>query len=193
MITLKDIQIEKSVETRRLHYSKSWTVYLDIIIYSLALIFGFIVCPYLIYKYELDLTNVNERFIGYYVLPLVVFFGLYMTIRTFTQLRLKIIQTNQDCEQNKQLILDFAETEGYFVRRKYNNCIILDQPKMNENYAKTAVLLLKDKEIYFTFVQDNFKLNTPTFISHLFFAWRLKKWMKKNAYNTRLAKEPESR
>ncbi len=185
MITLKDIQIEKSIATGRLLYTKSWTVYLQIIVYLYAMIFGSIVCPYLIFRYELDLTNINDQFIGYYILPLVVFFGLYMTIRTFTELRLKTIQTNHDCEQNKQLILSFAETKGYLVRRKYNNCIILDQPKLNENYAKTAVLLLKDKAIYFTVIQDNFRLNTPTFVSHLFFTWRLKKWIQKNAFQTR--------
>jgi hypothetical protein len=191
MITLKDIQLEKSVSTRRLHYTKSWTVYLDNIIYTVVLIFGFVLYPYLTYRYELDLENVNDRFIGYYVLPLIAFIGVYMAIRTFTQLRLKKIQTNQDCEQNKLSILNFAKTEGYNVRRKYNNCIILDKPKMDENYARTAVLLLKDKEIYFTFLQDNFRLNTPTFSTHLIFAWKLKNWIKKDAYNTRIEQEPK--
>lgn len=186
MITLKDIQIEKSIATKRLHYAKSWMMYLDSIIYTLALNFGFVLCPYLMYKYELDFSNLNEQFIGYYILPLVMFFGLYMTIRSFTQFRLKKIQTNHNYEQNKQLILNFAKTEKYIVRRKSANCIILDQPKMNKNYAKTAVLLLKDTEIYYTFVQDNLKLNMPTFISHLFFSCRLKKWMKRNAFNLHL-------
>jgi len=185
MIPLKDIQFEKSVATRKLHYSKSWTVYLDVIIYSFALIVGFVLCPYLMFTYELDFEKVNDRFIGYCVLPLVAFYGLYMTIRTFTQLRLKKIQTNQNSEQNQQLILNFAKTQGYTVRRKHKNCIILDQPKMNENYARTAVLLVKNEEIYFTFLQDNSKLNTPTFITHLIFDWRLKNWIKKGGYYTR--------
>lgn len=179
MITLKNIQIEKSIATKRLQYSKNWTVYLDQILFAFALLFGFVVCPILIYKFELDLSNTNERFIRYIVLPILIIYAVYMTFRTFTQFRLKKIISNRTSELNRQLILDFAKKKGYEVRRKNNNCIILDQPKMVEKYARTAVLLLQDEVVYYTFLQDNFRLNTPTCISHLFFARELKKWIKK--------------
>lgn len=179
MITLKNIQIEKSIATKRLQYSKNWTVYLDQILFAFALLFGFVVCPILMYKFELDLSNTNERFIGYVVLPILIFYAVYMTFRTFTQFRLKKIVSNQTSELNRQLILDFAKAKEYKIRVKNNNCIILDQPKMVEKYARTAVLLFQDEVVYYTFLQDDFKLNTPTCISHLIFAWELKKWIKK--------------
>jgi hypothetical protein len=76
--------------------------------------------------------------------------------------------------------LDFAKAKEYKIRVKNNNCIILDQPKMVEKYARTAVLLLQNEVVYYTFLQDDFRLNTPTFISHLIFARELKKWIKKD-------------
>lgn len=177
MIRLENIQIEKSIATKRLQYSKNWTVYLDQILFVFFLLFGFVVCPILIYKFEFDLNNSNERFIGYVVLPILIIYAVYMTFRTFTQFRLKKIVSNRTSELNRQLIIDFAEKKGFEVRRKNNNCIILDQPKMVEKYARTAVLLLQDEVVYYALLQDNFRLNTPTCISHLFFARELKKWM----------------
>ena len=181
MIQLKDIQIEKSITKKRLCYKRNWFEYFEVIIFNFSLIFGFILCPYLIYKDELNFKNVNDRLIGNYILPLIVFFAVYMVLRSFTQFRLKQIKTNHDDEYNLKSILTFAKSEQYMVRRKYNQCIILDQLKMDNKYAKTGVLILKNGDIYFTYVQDGFRLNTPTVISHLFFGWRLKKWIKKES------------
>jgi hypothetical protein len=189
MLTLKNIDVEKSLSRKRLIYSKEFMEYLDLIIYPFAQIFAFVICPYLIFFYELDFENVNERFIGYYILPLVTFNGIYMTIRMFTQLRLKKIETNNTCIQNHQLILEFAKNEEFVVRRKKRNeedCIIMDKPIMESKYGRTAVLQLNNEEIYFTFVQDGFKLNTPTFIYHILFARRLKKWLSINTCKTPL-------
>ena len=190
MLSLKNIDVEKSLSRKRLIYSKDFLEYLDLIFYPFAQIFGFVICPYLIFFYELDFENVNERFVGYYILPLVVFNGIYMTIRMFTQLRLKKIDTNNTYILNEQLIQEFAKNEEFVIRRKKRNeydCIILDKPHLEGKYGRTAVLILKGLQIYYTFIQDGFKLNTPTFISHLLFGWRLKKWLNKNAFNTPLA------
>jgi hypothetical protein len=44
----------------------------------------------------------------------------------------------------------------------------------DESYKKTTIILLKDDLIYFTIIQDKYRLNTPVLTSHLFFKRKLK-------------------
>lgn len=180
MLALRNISIEKSIASKRLYYSRKWIEYVDLILYPFAIVLGFVICPYLIYRFELNWENVNERFIGYFVLPIVMSYGTYMTIRTYTQFKLRKINTHRTREENQQLILSFAQNEEFVVRRKFNYCIVLDDRDEFGNTGRTAVLLLREDAIYFTYLQDNLRVNTPTFISHLIFSMKLRKWMKKS-------------
>lgn len=63
---------------------------------------------------------------------------------------------------------------------------------MNSNYAMTAIVFVMEDYIYYTMIQDNFKINTPTFFSHLLFAWRLKKWFRKNDDSNSVVQKSES-
>ncbi len=56
----------------------------------------------------------------------------------------------------------------------------------------TAIVFVMEDYIYYTMIQDNFKINTPTFFSHVLFVWRLKKWFRKNDDNNSVVQKSES-
>lgn len=182
MRTLKNIDIKKSIATKKLQYSKSWEDHLNTIIFVLTALLGFILCPILMIAFELDFAYQNDRFLTYFILPLLICFGVYSLFRTWTERNLTKITTSLSQEKNQEIVLEFARKNEYEIRRKYNHCIVIDIPKMNSNFAKTAIVFVMEDYIYYTMIQDNFKVNTPTFYSHLLFARRLKKWFSKNEY-----------
>ncbi|WP_300662940.1 hypothetical protein [Fluviicola sp.] len=183
MRIIKGIDSEKSITQKRVCYSKSWMDYFDTVIFTLFFSTGFVICPLLIYAYELDYTNLspNEKFLSTIILPPVILFGIYMVFRKITELRLRKIVTEFDRDLNQKLVLEFAKHDGFDIRRKSGYCIVLDKTSlMNPMLAKTAVLLVRDKTIYFAMIQDSFKVNIPTMISHFIFEWRMRKWLRRN-------------
>jgi hypothetical protein len=180
MRTLKNIDIIKSIDSKKLQYDKSWGEYFDVIIFLVAIIFGFVVCPLLVLFFEIDLSNPNEKFIGYTVLPILIILGSYLAIRKITELRLKTIPTTLNKQDTFDSIILFSQNEDYKIRRKSNYCIVMDQFKNDSKFARTAVLFITDNKLYFTMIQDNFKINTPTFSSHILLKRNLKRWLKNN-------------
>jgi hypothetical protein len=188
---LKDIDIRRSIDSRKLHYKKSWGDYIDVIVFPIALLFGFVLCPILILLFEINFENPNEKFVGLTICPLLIFLGTYGSFRKISELHLRTIKTKLNKEEGIECIITFAKNEDYTIRRKSNYCLVLDQFKEDTKYAKTAVILITDKALYYTMIQDDFRLNSPTFISHILFKINLKRWLKNNVGNTSLAHEPE--
>ena len=177
MRKLKNLNIEKSIATKKLQYSKSWEDYVDPVLFSVFILFGFVICPLLSYNSELNFNSPNDKFISIFVFPIVITIGIYLTFNKLTENFLKRIKTKSNKTQNQQLILEFAKNEGYSIRRKSNNCIILDKFDSNEIHGKTAILFILDARIYYTMIRSSNKVNTPTFISYHIFSRRIRKWL----------------
>jgi hypothetical protein len=182
-----------SIATKKLQYSKSWEDYLNTILFVITALLGFILCPIFVISFELNFAHQNDKFLAYFILPLLICFGIYSVYRTWTELNLKKLTTSLSQEKNQDIVLEFARKNEYEIRRNYNHCIVIDIPKMNSNYAMTAIIFVMENYIYYTMIQDNFKINTPTFFSHLLFAWRLKKWFRKNDDNNCVVQVSESK
>lgn len=180
MRTIKNIDVEKSIAHQKLHFAKSRWEYVDLFLFIVSFAFGFVFCPLVVWAFELNYNNPNEKFLGFVVLPLVFCFGLYMTYRKLTEFKLTKIFEHANRDKIHSSILEFARTNEYDIHRKYNYCIVLDQPGMNPNFSKTAFVFISEDSVFYTMIQDGLKLNSPTFISHLLFAWRLKKWLSEN-------------
>ncbi len=180
MRTIKNIDVEKSIARKKLHFAKSWWEYVDLFLFIVSFTFGFVICPLFVWAFELNFNNPNEKFLGFAVLPLVFCFGLYMTYRKLTEFKLTKIFEHADRDKIHSSILEFARTNEYDIRRKYNYCIVLDRPGMNPNFSKTAIVFISEDAVFYTMLQDNLKFNVPTFMSHLLFARSLKKWLREN-------------
>lgn len=179
MRKLKNLDIEKSIATKKLHYSKSWGEYLDPILFYFFIGFGFIIVPIKFYISKVNYYHTCDKFMAICVLPIVISIGIYLVFNKLTEKYLKRIKTKFTKTQNHKLILEFAKNEGYSVQRKSNNCIILDKFDSNEIHGKTAILFILDARIYYTMIRSSNKVNTPTFVSHHIFRRRILKWLNK--------------
>jgi hypothetical protein len=177
MRKLKNLNIEKSIATKKLQYSKSWGEYLDSVLFYFFIVFGFIIVPIRFYSSKVNYYHISDKFMAICMLPILISIGIYLVFNKLTEKYLKRIKTKFSKTQNHQLILAFAKNEGYSVRRKSKNCIILDKFYSNQIHRKTAILFLIDDKIYFTMISSSHIFNTPTFISHHIFNRRIRKWL----------------
>ena len=179
MSKLKNLNIEKSIASKKLHYSKSWGEFLDLVLFYFLFVFGFIIVPLKFYSSKENYYHSSDKFMAICVLPILIAIGIYFVFNKLTEKHLKRIKTKFSKTQNHQLILDFAKNEGYSVRRKSNNCIILDKFYYNQIDRKTAIIFLIDHKIYYTMISSSLLINLPTFVSHHIFKRRIRKWLNK--------------
>lgn len=177
MNELKNLNIEKSIATKKLQYTKSWGDYLNSVLFYFFIVFGFIIVPIKFYRSKVNYFDPYDKFLAICVLPIVISIGIYMVFNKLTENFLKRIKTKFNKTQNQQLILEFAKNQGYRVRRESNNCIILNKYYSNQIHRKTAIIFLIDHMIYYTMISSSHIFNTPTFISHHIFKRRIRKWL----------------
>lgn len=103
--------------------------------------------------------------------------GLYVIYRKATEKFFYKLTTPFDRQKNKQVLLSYADKQQFEIYRKSNDCIILNESlgDFNPSYKKSMVFILKDNEVLFTILKDQYKLNLPTLTSHLFLKHDLKK------------------
>lgn len=182
MRKLQNLNIEKSIATKKLQYTKSWGDYVDPFLFSGFILFGCVICPLLLYRSEVNYNNPNDKFMAICVFPIVIAIGIYWTYNKLKENFLRRIKTKFNQKQNHQLIIDFAKNENYRIRRNNKNCIILDRFESNEINGKSVILFVLDARIYYTMIRSSDIINPPTFISHHIFSRRIRKWLI-NSYN----------
>ena len=179
MRILNNINRDKSIATRKLHYKKEWEDYFDTFVTALISI-SFISSSYFLYFFEINYDNQNDRFMAFVVLPIIVLFSIYLIYRQFTEFNLKKIETKLSKNLLHQSIIDYARSKEFKILKNSKNCIIIEKPKLNPINLKIVVLFPLDNCIYYTMINDCYKLNSPIVISHLFFARDFKKWLEEN-------------
>lgn len=117
-----DIDIAKSLRTKRLQIKPKWLEITDTVVF-LLLATAFIVCPILMYG-QFDKDNPNDRFIGYYVLPFVILLGVVLFYKKITEKRLVSIKTGFDSKNNRELIVAFMKEQGFNIIKNNKNIII---------------------------------------------------------------------
>lgn len=80
MANLSCIDIEKSINTRRLVYKRSWLDILDKIGFSIICI-SIMTYPILL-LFMTDLSNPNDKALAFTILPLAILFGIYDFIKS---------------------------------------------------------------------------------------------------------------
>ncbi len=179
MRNLQEIAIDKSIAIKKLQFKKNWVEYFDSFITAFILI-SLIIFSYFLYFFEINYENKNDRFMAFVVLPIIVLFSIYMIYRQFTEFNLKKIETKLNKNLLHQSIIDFARSTEFKILKNSKNCIIIEKPKLNPINVKIVILFPIDNCIYYTMINDSYKLNSPIVISHLLFARDLKNWLVEN-------------
>jgi len=176
--TIKEIDIDKSINKQKLVFKVGWYDILDsVITYFFFSMFS--VAPLLMYFDPHRSKDPNDNFFYLYILPIWVLLGLYTIYRKATEKHLIKINTSYNRQQNRQILLDFAGKQGFEIYRKSNNCLIFNEPTgFNSNYKKSTIFILEDGLVMFTILKDGFRLNLPTLTGHLFLRHDLKKLFK---------------
>lgn len=175
MRRITKIDIDESIAQNKLIFQEEWLDKFDrFVVY---IFFGGLIIYPALTIFETDFNNPNDKFISLTLLPLCILFGLYVVYRKVTEKLLFTLTTPFDRQTNRKILLNFADKQQLEVYRKSNDCLILNESlgDFNRSYKKSMVFILKDNQILFTILKDQYKLNVPTLTSHLFLKRDLKK------------------
>ena len=179
MRTLKGINIDKSIDKQKLVFKLGWyDIFDSIAIYFVFCLFSIV--AFLIYFDSHRSKNPNDDFFYVYILPVSVLFGLYVIYRKATERHLIKIRTSYSRQQNRQILLGFANKQGFEIYRNSNDCLIFNEPTNDfiSVYKKSMIFIVEDGIVLFTILKDGFRLNLPTLTGHLFLRNDLKKLFK---------------
>ncbi|HRO74978.1 MAG TPA: hypothetical protein PLP27_02385 [Crocinitomicaceae bacterium] len=177
MRQLKQLNIEKSIKQEKLIFKESWFDKFDAI--TVYLVFGwFVILPFLMF---FDPYRTQGE-IGYYLIFIMTFFGIYVIYRKATEKRLINIPNSNDQERNRQLINEYCQSEKFNKYRNATNIIIYTEDadfSINPKWKTSYIFLFKNNTVLFTVLKERFKLNLPTLTKHLFVKRDLKKILNK--------------
>ncbi|WP_396196144.1 hypothetical protein [Flavobacterium sp.] len=179
MRSLNKLDIEKSIELKKLVYVESWFDKLDRFVIYIFFSWGFIL-PFLIYfdPYR----DYSKTGFEYYLIFILSIFCAYVVYRKATEKKLCEINSKYDAEENRKLINQYCEQMGYEKYRNSKNIIIYNTESsfnINPNYKISRIFLLNNKSVYITMIKENYKLNIPVLFSQLILKKDIEKITKK--------------
>lgn len=177
--SLNKLDIEKSIELKKLVYVESWFDKLDRFVIYIFFSWGFIL-PFLIYfdPYR----DYSKTGFEYYLIFILSIFCAYVVYRKATEKKLCEINSKYDAEENRKLINQYCEQMGYEKYRNSKNIIIYNTESsfnINPNYKISRIFLLNNKSVYITMIKENYKLNIPVLFSQLILKKDIEKITKK--------------
>jgi hypothetical protein len=178
MANLSYIDIESSINTRRLVCKHSWLDILDKVVFCMLCI-SMMAYPSLL-LFKTDISNPNDKVLAFTILPLAILFGMYGLYRKLTETKLLRIETSFARHKNKEMLLAFLKQRGHEIFRQNKEVIIVTNEEdlsFNKLWTKTITFIISDKVILFNIVKNYPKLNPPVLFSHLFLKRDLKKFV----------------
>ncbi|RYD71736.1 MAG: hypothetical protein EOP53_23140 [Sphingobacteriales bacterium] len=157
MKQLSNIHVSDSIVNQKLILKEKWFDKFDQI--SLYVIFGMVtyLFSYIFYK-----EFPSNSFIINFLCPLMIFLSAYIIYRKATEKNLRFITGKKTVGENHKILLEFAAKNDYEIHRKSTSCLIFNQPNgFTNTYQTSTILLLEDDKIYYTMLQDNFRLDVP--------------------------------
>ena len=177
--SLNKLDIEKSIELKKLVYVESWFDKLDRFVIYIFFFFFFIL-PFLIYF--APYRDYSKTGFEYYLIFILSIFCAYVVYRKATEKKLCEINSKYDAEENRKLINQYCEQMGYEKYRNSKNIIIYNTESsfnINPNYKISRIFLLNNKSVYITMIKENYKLNIPVLFSQLILKKDIEKITKK--------------
>lgn len=174
---IKHIDVEESVKFGKLIYQEEFSDKLDRIVVYLMSLLG-MACPFLI-GLEMDISNSNDRFVCFYILPLIFLISAYVLYRKATEKHLIKCNTGYEKDRNKKLIRKYIKKFNLKYHHPYENVFLVNDCTHNDqNAIRTTVFIIQDLKILYIVLYDRPRLNLPSMTSHFIVKYDLKSIIK---------------
>lgn len=167
MREIKKLYPDESISQRRLIFEEGLLDKFNrLAVY--VIFFPFIFFPVFMFFNE-KFVSPNDKFFLYCVFPVSILLGLYAFYRNATEKRLIKVDTHLGREEARQLLLEYAKKQGFEIYRKSNDCLVFNEAysDFSSTFKKTIIFFVQDNVVLFAVIRDGFKLNIPTFFTHL--------------------------
>ncbi|MFC3158897.1 hypothetical protein SAMN05443633_10776 [Chryseobacterium arachidis] len=164
MRSLKNLDIEKSIETRKLILEENWYDKFDT--FTNYLMFLSLMLPTFWGLGDIKQSANSDIEYLFYLCPLS--FGLYGFYCKFTEKNLKEIKFTIHKEEAKRRILEYGKKYNYRISKISKDLIFLNEPTDTlglGNHETTTMVFFKDQSILYTLIKDASRLNVPVLIS----------------------------
>ncbi|GAA5085814.1 hypothetical protein GCM10023210_06980 [Chryseobacterium ginsengisoli] len=182
MRSLKNLDIEKSIESKKLVYEESWSDKFDAVgryfIFSILIFYSF-----LVFK---EIKPSPNNSLDYFVLSSLLTFCLYSSYCKFTEKNLKEIKFYIHKEEAKRRILEYGKKYKYRISKISSNLIFFNEPINGFSgwgEEKTTVIFFQDQSIFYTVIQNGRKTNAPVLISQHFIRKDFKKILNQKKFD----------
>lgn len=182
MRSLKNLDIEKSIQSKKLVYDEktydkidTFTNYLVFLSLTVFSIFSLI---------EIK-SSANSDF-EYFIYFCVLIFGCYAFYCTFTEKYLKEIKFKIHGEEAKRRILEYGKKHHFRISKISSNLIFLNEPinsLSSWGEEKTTIVFFKNQSVFYTLIQNGRKINSPVLFSQHFIRKDLKKILNQKKFD----------
>ena len=178
MRQINNLNISESVRNRKLIFSEKLYDKFDRV--SQIIIFTMVISM----NASIIFNEYESKFYFMLVINIIaIIFSAYIIYRKATEKNLRRLNGFNDSEKNYEILLELGNQEGLEIFIKSKNCLIFNEPNglFSSEYKTSTIILLEEKAIYFTMIQDGMKMNIPVLFSHLFLESKLKKIISSNS------------
>jgi hypothetical protein len=182
MRSLKNVQINESIQRKRLIYNESFSDKINK--YIIYLVFIALTYFSIIGMYEIK-PSANSDFEYIFYISIFIF-GSYISYSTFTEKKLKEISFSIRKEEAKRRVLEYGKKRNFRISEIASNLIFLNEPttsisRLDEE--KTTIIFFKNNSILYTVIQNGTRINTPVLLSQHLIRKDLKKILSQEKFD----------
>lgn len=182
MRSLTNLDIEKSIQSRKLIYDEKGYDKIDI--YTNYLVFISLIFFSMLTLMKIK-PSANDDF-EYIIYACLLLFGLYGFYCTFTEKNLKEIKFNIHKEEAKQRILEYGKKYHFRISKISANLIFLNEPTSSLSFwgeERTTIIFFSGQSIFYTVIKNGTKINSPVLLSQHLMRRDLKKILSQSKFD----------
>lgn len=178
MRSLKNVNIKKSIETKRLVFDESWydksDTYFQYFVYLILILF-----PIPAIKL-INPTTQNSNFeYAIFFIPIII--GLYSLYCKLLEKKLKELKFTVDKEEAIARILAYGKKDDYRISKIGHNLIYLNEWTGEVSHKvreRTIIIFFTESSILYTLIKEGMRMNSPVLINQHIVRRELKKLLK---------------
>jgi hypothetical protein len=174
MRSLTNLDIEKSIQTKKLIFEESWGSKFE----TLFMYFFFLVFIYYSLSCLITIKRSANSDLENFIAIGGLIFSIYFVYCKFTEKHLKEIKFNIHREEAKQRILEYGKKYHFRISKISANLIFLNEPISSLSFwgeERTTIIFFRGQSIFYTLIKNGTKINSPVLFSQHLMRRDLKK------------------